>query len=266
MPVTILTRNGANIPATGQLAAGELAVDLTALKLYSSTNGTDVVEIAQTTAASVAAVDVSFDNTDTGLTATDVQEAIDEHVLDTDIHFADAVVDGNTYARKDGAWVIAAGGGSANWIVGEIKGYIGLVGSLPAGWHVCDGTDSTPDLRGRSIFGAGNTFVDGTFGGQVPVAGNTEAAGTHNHTASTSSQGSHDHVVNISTAISGGVTTNTGPASRMADHTHTGTVDNGGGHSHSITVNNAADHSHVLSAGELPPYGVVTAWIMYTGV
>lgn len=45
MPTKIITKNGSGTPAASALDVGELAVDLTNKKLYSSTNGTDVVEI-----------------------------------------------------------------------------------------------------------------------------------------------------------------------------------------------------------------------------
>ena len=45
MATKIITKNGSGVPANGQLDTGELAVDLTNYKLYSSTNGSNVVEI-----------------------------------------------------------------------------------------------------------------------------------------------------------------------------------------------------------------------------
>lgn len=45
MPTKIITKNGSGVPAGGVLDQGELAVDLTNKKLYSSTDGTDVVEL-----------------------------------------------------------------------------------------------------------------------------------------------------------------------------------------------------------------------------
>lgn len=45
MATKIITKNGSGVPSDGALDTGELAVDLTNNKLYSSTDGTDVVEI-----------------------------------------------------------------------------------------------------------------------------------------------------------------------------------------------------------------------------
>lgn len=56
------------------------------------------------------AADVPYDNTASGLAATDAQAAIDELA---DEKLDDAPSDGATYGRKDGGWVAAGGGGSS---------------------------------------------------------------------------------------------------------------------------------------------------------
>ncbi len=50
---------------------------------------------------------------------------------------------------------------------GAIVGWSGSVGSIPAGWQLCDGTSGTPDLRGRFILGASAENVVGETGGQA---------------------------------------------------------------------------------------------------
>ena len=40
--------------------------------------------------------------------------------------------------------------------VGSIIAYSGLLGSIPSNWHICDGTDGTPDLRDRFLKGTAN--------------------------------------------------------------------------------------------------------------
>lgn len=46
---TIKLRNGSGVPTNGTLAVGEPAIDLTNKKLYTSTNGTDIVEVSPDT-------------------------------------------------------------------------------------------------------------------------------------------------------------------------------------------------------------------------
>lgn len=48
---------------------------------------------------------------------------------------------------------------------GVIVMWSGSIGSVPSGWYLCDGNNSTPDLRNRFIVGAGSTYsVAGTGG------------------------------------------------------------------------------------------------------
>jgi len=51
-----------------------------------------------------------------------------------------------------------------------MKGFIvmwaGDIADIPAGWHLCNGTLGTPDLRNKFIVGAGSTYVPGDTGGQ----------------------------------------------------------------------------------------------------
>lgn len=48
--------------------------------------------------------------------------------------------------------------------VGTISMWVGSVGDIPAGWHLCDGTNGTPDLRDRFVVGAGNKYNPGSTG------------------------------------------------------------------------------------------------------
>lgn len=41
----------------------------------------------------------------------------------------------------------------------------GAIADIPAGWHICDGTDGTPDLRNRFIVGAGDIYAPDDAGG-----------------------------------------------------------------------------------------------------
>lgn len=48
---------------------------------------------------------------------------------------------------------------------GTILLWSGAVSAIPAGWHLCDGSDGTPDLRGRFVVGAGGDYAVGAKGG-----------------------------------------------------------------------------------------------------
>lgn len=66
---------------------------------------------------------------------------------------------------------------------GAIISWYGSTDSVPAGWHLCDGTVGTPDLRNRFVVGAGGNYVVDSTGG----------AASHTHTIN--SESSHTHSI-----------------------------------------------------------------------
>jgi hypothetical protein len=65
---------------------------------------------------------------------------------------------------------------------GLIAIWSGSIGSIPSGWVLCDGTNSTPDLRNSFILGAGNTYAVGATGGSTDAI-----VVSHTHTATSTS-------------------------------------------------------------------------------
>lgn len=65
-----------------------------------------------------------------------------------------------------------------------LKGFIffwyGPDDAIPHGWQICNGTNGTPDLRGRWVIGAGGTYAVGTTGGGGSHSHNINSAG-HSH-------------------------------------------------------------------------------------
>lgn len=66
--------------------------------------------------------------------------------------------------------------------VGEVRLWSGSTGSIPTGWHLCDGTTGTPDLRDRFIVGAGGSYSVGLTGGINLVTLTTSNMPSHTHT------------------------------------------------------------------------------------
>jgi len=50
---------------------------------------------------------------------------------------------------------------------GIISMWSGSIATIPTGWVLCDGTNSTPDLRDRFIVGAGSTYAVNATGGSA---------------------------------------------------------------------------------------------------
>jgi hypothetical protein len=89
---------------------------------------------------------------------------------------------------------------------GIISLWYGAIGSVPAGWYLCDGANGTPDLRDRFIVGAGSTYSVSATGGFTD-----SIVVSHNHTAastSTVTDPGHAHEIAIATAAPTGSNVN----------------------------------------------------------
>jgi hypothetical protein len=84
---------------------------------------------------------------------------------------------GNALISNGSAWASQA---IATFSSGMILLWSGSVGSIPTGWVLCDGSNSTPDLRDRFIVGAGSTYAVNATGGSANVtpAGSISVTGT----------------------------------------------------------------------------------------
>lgn len=86
----------------------------------------------------------------------------------------DLNVDGSTLQLLSNGDIVATavlpaggGGGGGGFFPGFIAPFFGTVLGIPAGWALCDGTGGTPDLRGRTVIGAGDAYAVGDTGGAV---------------------------------------------------------------------------------------------------
>ena len=132
---------------------------------------------------------------------------------------------------------------------GLISLWSGAIGSVPAGWYLCDGANGTPDLRNRFLVGAGSTYSVNATGGSAD-----SIVVSHTHTASSVvTDPGHNHTVNagatVSNSLNSGGTVNLGP-------TNTGTATTG------ITVATTNTSTGVSGTNaNLPPYYAL-AYIM----
>lgn len=75
---------------------------------------------------------------------------------------------------------------------GAIILWSGAANAIPSGFVLCDGTNSTPDLRDRFVVGAGSTYAVGDTGGAASVSLTEANLPAHSHTATVTDPG-HTH-------------------------------------------------------------------------
>ena len=119
---------------------------------------------------------------------------------------------------------------------GVIVMWSGSIVSIPSGWVICDGLNSTPDLRDRFIVGAGSTYAVAATGGASNVTLATTQIPSHTHSfsanATTGGGGAHTPAGSVD---GGGAHTPAGNISNAGNHTHTGSTSNTGAHTHTLT-------------------------------
>ena len=173
---------------------------------------------------------------------------------------------------SSGQFLRSNGGNSWTWenvfVTGMIMIWSGSTGSIPSGWVLCNGSNSTPDLRNRFVIGAGNSYAVGATGGYTDsiVVSHNHSTNNHNHSWSgtTNSTGNHQHTQdghpphydaeNVSFngwAISAG---------GGQDYSNRGVGNNTGSHSHTVSGTTGNSNPSTNSTGvsgsnrNLPPY------------
>src|SRR5262245_59770881 len=77
----------------------------------------------------------------------------------TDTGLAGKAATVHTHAISDVTGLTAAlAAASAGLPTGCICMWSGTIVTIPAGWHLCDGTGGTPDLRDKFVMGSGGSF------------------------------------------------------------------------------------------------------------
>jgi hypothetical protein len=99
-------------------------------------------------------------------------------------------------AGASGQVLLSAGGSNTpTWggvfVAGMIMLWSGSSATIPTGWLLCDGSNSTPDLRNRFVVGATSTYAVGATGGSADAI-----VVSHTHTAtSTVTDPGHNHSI-----------------------------------------------------------------------
>jgi hypothetical protein len=123
---------------------------------------------------------------------------------------------------------------------GGIIIWSGSAASIPSGWYLCNGSNSTPDLRDKFVVGAGSTYAVADTGGSANAI-----VVSHTHTATVTDPGhahSYSAFIDGSLGHGGGATTNDFPTSLTTGSNTTG-----------VTVGISTTGSSATNAN-LPPY------------
>lgn len=159
--------------------------------------------------------------------------------------------------------------------VGLIAPFAGLVGSVPAGWFLCDGSAKSattyadlyavlganayaadsggnfylPDLRGRTVFGlnSANSSVDARTDNDGLAEANRRPQ--HSHTASSNTTGAHTH--SISHTDQGYASPNSGNGSTFIMGNLNGYNNFGAGVN--LVANSNGNHSHTITVAPSAP-------------
>jgi len=164
---------------------------------------------------------------------------------------------------SSGQVLTSAGSGSTpTWTTQFVSGMImlwsGSTGSIPSGWVLCNGSNSTPDLRNKFVVGAGDTYSVDATGGSADAT-----LVSHTHTATSSvTDPSHAHLSAQGTefpnyAVSG---TANGPSGLRSGDPHGKTEAVTTGISVSTSISTAGSSA---TNANLPPYYAL-AYIMKT--
>jgi hypothetical protein len=160
-------------------------------------------------------------------------------------------------AGTSGQVMVSAGSGNTptwgnSFVAGMIMLWSGSSGSIPSGWLLCDGSNSTPDLRNRFVVGATSTYAVGATGGSANAI-----VVAHTHTGTTSTVGDHQHISTLGDNLqqtqwgSSGTYTIIQPGGGTYAAGRGANTSPAGSHNHTFTTDSAGSSG---TNANLPPY------------
>ena len=218
-----------------------------------SSDGTDTawINAGSLTAGAAAEVGVSAAtvNADHFITMVDTASGNENVRVDTDLTYNPVT---NTLNVPNISGNGSGLSGIESFVTGMIILWYGNTGNIPTGFVLCDGSNSTPDLRDRFVVGAGSAYSPGNSGGSSSVTLSESQLPSHNHSASSSvnDPGHHHEYIDQYVSINNGYrpwpANNNDCAQRNIDTTNATT-----GITVSTTIGNTGSGSAIENR---PPY------------
>ena len=146
--------------------------------LSSTGNGVDWIDADTTSVANSVNVGVNLDSTnaDQFVSFFGANSGNNPNRVDNDFTY-----NPSTNTLKVGNIVDSSGNASA-FVTGMIILWYGNTGNIPGGWVLCDGNNSTPDLRDRFVIGAGSVdHTPGSTGGSNSITLSEANLPSHRH-------------------------------------------------------------------------------------
>jgi microcystin-dependent protein len=243
-----------------------------------SSDGTDTawINAGSLTAGAAAEVGVSAAtvNADHFVTMVDTASGNENIRVDSDLKY-------NPVTNTLTATNFAGNGANLTGIVGVPSGCIllwsGAENAIPSGFVLCNGSNSTPDLRNRFVVGAGDSYSVNNTGGSQEVTLSTSQLPSHNHSVSVSGTTSTKSLTGDITKISecynvaGGATgvftkkgTGNSPVTGSSSTSPTAGVDFDASHDHTFSASGTSGNEGSGSAIENRPPYYALCYIMKT--
>ena len=178
--VTGVATVGTGLYLNGKLFDGDGDFGTAGQLLESTGSGINWIDANTTSVANSINVGTNLNSTDADQFVTFVENSSGNNPIRVD---AGLKYNPSTNRLTAGSF---AGDGSAltgveSFVTGMIILWYGDTSNVPTGFVLCDGNNSTPDLRDRFVIGAGNNFTAGSTGGSNSVTLSEANLPSHRH-------------------------------------------------------------------------------------
>ena len=256
-----------NLTVSGQLKDGDNNFGSSGQVLSSDGTDTAWINAGSLTAGAAAEVGVTAvnDNASHFLTFVDSSSGNENIKVDTNLTYNPST---NTLNVPNISGNGSGLSGIEAFVTGMIILWYGNTGNIPTGFVLCDGNNSTPDLRDRFVVGAGSGYSPNNTGGSSSVTLSTSQLPSHNHSVSVSGTTSNKSLTGDITKISecynvaGGATgvftkkgTGNSPVTGAASNSPTAGVDFDASHDHTFTASGTSgNQGSGVAIENRPPY------------